>query len=98
MFLQVTEMDQSIDGRHNLIFPMFEFEMKGGYDELIKMEEELLTYLGIKILKVVNYGCVKIINHLIYHTNTNKNYTMNMTSIFLKKFPTFTSPFGNAKI
>ena len=25
-----------VPGRHNLIFPMFEFEMKGGMEELVK--------------------------------------------------------------
>ena len=35
-----------IPGRHNLIFPMFEFEMHGGMEELEKMESELLDYLG----------------------------------------------------
>ena len=35
-----------IEGRHCLIFPMFEFELHGGIDELIKVEMELLEYLG----------------------------------------------------
>ncbi len=33
-------------GRHDLIFPMFEFEMKGGVEELIALETELLSFLG----------------------------------------------------
>jgi len=33
-------------GRHNVIFPMFEFEMKGNLDDLINMEKELLEHLG----------------------------------------------------
>ena len=36
------------DGRHDRIFPMFEFELKGGMDELRKMEGELLDYLGFQ--------------------------------------------------
>ena len=35
-----------VEGRHELIFPMFEFELKGGIEELQTLEEELLTYLG----------------------------------------------------
>ena len=35
-----------VPGRHCKIFPMFEFEMHGGMDELEKMEGELLEYLG----------------------------------------------------
>ena len=31
-----------VPGRHDLIFPMFEFECKGGMDELQKVEAELL--------------------------------------------------------
>ena len=35
-----------IPGRHELIFPMFEFESKGTMKDLLKLEEELLEYLG----------------------------------------------------
>ena len=35
-----------VEGRHELIFPMFEFELKGGMEELQKLEEDLLTHLG----------------------------------------------------
>ena len=37
-----------IKGRHQKIFPMFEFEAKGGVEELIKLEEELLDFLGFE--------------------------------------------------
>ena len=35
-----------IPGRHETIFPMFEFEAKGGMDDLLALEKELLVYLG----------------------------------------------------
>ena len=35
-----------VPGRHKLIFPMFEFELKGGVEKLRKFETELLEYLG----------------------------------------------------
>ena len=35
-----------VPGRHDKIFPMFEFEMKGGIEEMKRMEEELLDHLG----------------------------------------------------
>jgi len=35
-----------IPGRHQKLFPMFEFESKGTMDDLIKLERELLTHLG----------------------------------------------------
>ena len=37
-----------VPGRHDRIFPMFEFELKGGMDELRKVEKELLEYLGFR--------------------------------------------------
>ena len=37
-----------VPGRHDRIFPMFEFELKGGMDELRKLEKELLEYLGFR--------------------------------------------------
>ena len=44
-----------IPGRHELIFPMFEFESKGTMSDLIKLEEELLDYLGFDKPKNVTY-------------------------------------------
>ena len=35
-----------IAGRHDLIFPMFEFETRGGFQHLMALEEELLGFLG----------------------------------------------------
>ena len=35
-----------VPGRHDLIFPMFEFELKGDMNALIEMEADLLKYLG----------------------------------------------------
>ena len=35
-----------IEGRHETIFPMFEFESKGTMDDLLTMEKSLLTSLG----------------------------------------------------
>ena len=44
-----------IPGRHNLIFQMFEFEGKGGLEELKKIEAELLEYLGFGKPTSVDY-------------------------------------------
>ena len=38
-----------VPGRHETIFPMFEFEMKGGVEELKQMEIELCQWLGIPL-------------------------------------------------
>ena len=38
-----------VEGRHDKIFPMFEFESHGNMDDMIKLEKELLHYLGFNI-------------------------------------------------
>ena len=35
-----------IEGRHDKIFPMFEFESHGDINDMIELESELLHYLG----------------------------------------------------
>ena len=47
-----------IPGRHEMIFPMFEFESKGGMKEMLKLESELLDYLGFDKAVEVNYDDV----------------------------------------
>ncbi len=44
-----------IPGRHEKIFPMFEFESKGNLDDLIKLESDLLVYLGLESPIVYDY-------------------------------------------
>lgn len=86
-----------IEGRHNLIFPMFEFEMKGGYEDLIKMEQDLLTYLGYTNFKEGEYMDV-VENYKSFdlsHEHEQRLYNEHGPVYFLKKFPTFTSPFWN---
>ncbi|HAW08725.1 MAG: amino acid--tRNA ligase-related protein [Chloroherpetonaceae bacterium] len=49
VFCQSTSYRQEanpIPGRHDLIFPMFEFEARGGMNELINLEKDLLNYIG----------------------------------------------------
>ena len=86
--------------RHNLIFSMFEFEMKGGMDELIEVEQELLIHLGYdaskfvkgKYLDVKEYDTKELDND--HETRLYKEKT---PSFFLTDFPEFTSPFWNMK-
>ena len=47
-----------IPGRHELIFPMFEFESKGGMKDMVKLESELLNYLWFNKPVEVNYDDV----------------------------------------
>ena len=90
-----------VPGRHNLIFPMFEFEMKGGMDELIEMEQELLIHLGYDPSKFVKGKYLDVAKE--YETKELENehetrlYTEKTPSFFLTDFPEFTSPFWNMK-
>lgn len=89
-----------IPGRHALIFPMFEFELKGGMDELEKMERELLCYLGYDKCGVFAEGDyadveTKYGTKDISHAEEQKLYADNGPVFFLKNFPEYTSPFWN---
>ena len=90
-----------VPGRHNLIFPMFEFEMKGGMDELIEMEQELLIHLGYDASKFVKGKYLDVAKE--YDTKELDNdhetrlYKEKTPSFFLTDFPEFTSPFWNMK-
>ena len=59
------EEKNPIPGRHELIFPMFEFESKGGMKELLKLETELLAFLGFDSPVEVNYDDVCFYSGLI---------------------------------
>lgn len=94
------EEKDPIPGRHDLIFPMFEFEGRGGLNELIYLEEELLDYLGFK--NAYLYGEY---DDLCYQYNTEilesehelmiqKDYG---NIFFLHLFPYRTHPFWNMK-
>ena len=98
-----------VPGRHDRIFPMFEFELKGGMDELKKLEGELLDYLGFNRKEDGTYPsgdyddvCVK------YGLDTVKGELENEHEeklgqdygpiFFLENFPERTSPFWNMKL
>jgi aspartyl/asparaginyl-tRNA synthetase len=89
-----------IPGRHCLIFPMFEFELKGGMDELEKMERELLCYLGYDRCGVFAEGdyadvAAKYETLDISHAEEQRLYAEHGPVFFLKNFPEYTSPFWN---
>lgn len=89
-----------VDGRHDLIFPLFEFEMRGGIDRLIEMEEHLLKYLGYDtdIVKKEMYNSISerfMVNELENH-HEMQLYKESPT-FFITHFPEHTSPFWNMK-
>ena len=88
-----------IPGRHNKVFPMFEFESKGGFEELKQLEKELLEYLGFRTPLEVTYEdmCRKYSTEIVEAEHETKMWSNLGTSISLQKFPKRTSPFFNMK-
>ena len=89
-----------IPGRHELIFPMFEFESKGGMKELLKLESELLEHLGFDSPVEVNYddvcqeyGGVEILED----EHESRMWKEKGSVISLQNFPLRTNPFWNMK-
>jgi len=89
-----------IPGRHSIIFPMFEFELKGNMDELEKLVRELLSYLGYDKLNQFAEGnyldiAEKYDTKDISHEYEQKLYKDYGAVFLLKNFPEYTSPFWN---
>ena len=89
----------AIPGRHDIIFPMFEFEMPGSVDDLKAMEYELCEYLGFDALTEKTYA------EWQDHFQIGRNVEMDAThetkmferfgSTLITNFPEMTSPFWN---
>lgn len=90
-----------VEGRHDIIFPLFEFEMKGDMEELIKMEEDLLEHLGYKREKFMREKYNKIADNFLTeeleHEHETRLYTEHSPTYFITDFPEFTDPFWNMK-
>jgi aspartyl/asparaginyl-tRNA synthetase len=89
-----------IPGRHELIFPMFEFESKGGMKDLLKLEYELLEFLGFDSPVEVNYddvcqeyGGVEILED----EHESRMWKEKGSVVSLQHFPLRTNPFWNMK-
>ena len=89
------------EGRHDLIFPLFEFEMKGGMDELIQMEKDLLVHLGYDAARFVEGKYKDVAKQYntteLEHEHEQQLYDEQTPTFFLTDFPEFTSPFWNMK-
>ena len=89
----------AIPGRHDIIFPMFEFEMPGSVDDLKAMEYELCEYLGFDALTEKTYA------EWQDHFQIGRSVEMDAThetkmferfgSALITNFPEMTSPFWN---
>ena len=87
----------AIPGRHDIIFPMFEFEFPGTIDDLKQMEIELCDYLGFDPLTQKTYA-----EWQKYYEIDGELEAKHETDMFEKfqscaitDFPEFTSPFWN---
>lgn len=89
-----------VPGRHDKVFPMFEFEIKGGVEELQEFETEMLEYLGFgkrdefqegNYLDIAAKYGVKELEHEHEESLENDFHKI----FFLKNFPNYTSPFWN---
>ncbi len=91
-----------VENRHNTVFPMFEFELKGGMDDMILLVRELCEHLGFgskDSFKEEDYDIVAkkygVKELEVEHENQmEKDYGK---VFFLKNFPNYTSPFWNMK-
>ena len=90
-----------VPGRHDVIFPMFEFEFKGDMNELMELQKELLTYLGydnsnfyINKYKEIakEFGTTEL-----EHEHEERLYKEKSPVSFITDFPEFTSPFWNMR-
>ena len=91
-----------VAGRHKLIFPMFEFELKGGIDELQKFETELLEYLGFGTKSGYTYKTYDQLKDYyqteeLTHKHENQMLADFGPVVFCRDFPVYTSPFWNMK-
>ena len=87
----------AIPGRHDIIFPMFEFEFPGTINDLNEMEYELCDYLGFDSITERTYGEWQ--EHFATDGELDASHEESMFNNFgtcmITDFPEFTSPFWN---
>ena len=99
------------EGRHELIFPMFEFESPGNFNDLLNLENDLCTYLGFKcdheraLYDDLDFPggmyqsvLAKFTGPELDAGHEEKLYQEYGDVFFLTNFPESTSPFWNMKI
>lgn len=86
-----------IPGRHNKIFPMFEFEAAGGFDELQRIERELLLFLGFKAPVSLQYldACKQYGVDILQAEQETCMWHELGNEISLERFPLHSNPFWN---
>lgn len=88
-----------INGRHDLLFPMFEFELHGNINDLRKLEMDLVYYLGFGDSLSLNYEdvCERYDITEVSADIETKLQTDYGNVISLEMFPQRSHPFWNMK-
>jgi len=88
-----------IKGRHQKIFPMFEFESHGTLDDMILLEAELLQHLGFQKPKTLFYedACNWYNTEIIESKHEEEILIDYGEVVSLQNFPQRTHPFWNMK-
>ena len=89
----------AIPGRHDIIFPMFEFEMPGDINDLKAMEYELCEYMGFKDPTEKTYAEWQTHFGIGSDVEMDAQHELDMEAKFgptlITDFPEMTSPFWN---
>jgi len=93
---------EPIPGRHEIIFPMFEFEAKGNFNDLRKLEVELCEHMGLGEKSTFTFKSYTEMSKKYNTDELNSDHEKQMKEeygnvFFLEKFPYHTSPFWNMK-
>lgn len=88
-----------VPGRHDVIFPLFEFECAGNLNDMLQLERDLLAHLGFPEGKEWDYMdlCQQYGVTELNHDHETRMCEEYGPVVFLKKFPMTTSPFWNMK-
>ena len=89
----------AIPGRHDIIFPMFEFEFPGDINDLKAMEYELCEYLGFDKPTEMTYEAWQDYFGIGHDVEMDASHETKMLedygSTMITDFPEMTSPFWN---
>ena len=91
-----------VPGRHKLLFPMFEFELKGDVNDLQQFETELLEHLGFGSSSKYHYKTYDELQKFYKTDELTHKHEGQMQKdfgpvVFCRDFPLYTSPFWNMK-
>ena len=91
-----------VPGRHELIFPMFEFEIPGTMDDLRILETALCEYVGFGNGRDFAYTTYEAAARFYGAGELTGEHEMRMRNdfgevVFIERFPSHTSPFWNMR-